>query len=325
MARRNHTEMAERHMVTNVPTALPDDTVQDVLERLIAPEPTYDSTVYIYVVDKDDVLLGAVSLKDAINKPHHKKMKHLMSDKLVYARPFTDQEVVAMKAIKHRLKAVPVVDVKKRLLGVVPSREIFNILHWEHTEDMLRLAGLNARGAEMRSAIKSGIVKMSLLRLPALIVGLFGGIFATSVVEHFQYSLESQIVLAFFIPILLYLSAAVGTQSGTILIRTLATEKVKLSKYMTREIVIGLVIAGVIGSAMFGVSYLWHRQFAVSMTIGISLAASITTATLLGIFVPYTLHKFKKDPAISGGPLINVIQDIITLTIYFSVAGVILL
>ena len=312
-------------MVTNVPTALPDETVKDVLDRLIAPEPTYDSTAYIYIVDKENVLLGAVSLKDAINKPHERKMKSLMADRVVYVRPFTDQEVVATKAIRHRLKAVPVVDAKKRLLGVVPSRKIFDILHWEHTEDMLRMAGLNAKGSTMRGAIKSGVLKMSMLRLPALLVGLFGGIFATSVVEHFQASLESQILLAFFIPIILYLSAAVGTQSGTILIRTLATENVKLVKYMVRELVIGMIIALVIGSAMFGVSYLWHGAFDVSMTIGISLSASITTATLLGIFVPFGLHKIKIYPSFSGFPLINVIQDIITLTIYFSVAGVILL
>lgn len=312
-------------MVTNVPTALPKETVKDVLDRLIAPEPTYDTTAYIYVVDEKNVLQGVVSLKDAINKPHHRTMKSLMSDRLVYVRPYTDQEIVATKAIRHRMKAIPVVDIQKRLMGVVPSRKIFDILHWEHTEDMLRMAGLNAKGSAMRGAIKSGILKMSMLRLPALLVGLFGGIFATSVVEHFQASLESQILLAFFIPIILYLSAAVGTQSGTILIRTLATENVKLSKYIVRELVIGLVIATVIGSAMFGVSYLWHGVFPVSLTIGISLFASITTATLLGIFVPYGLYKMKKDPAISGGPLINVIQDIITLTIYFSVAGVILL
>ncbi len=325
MATRNHLDMAERHMVTNVPTALPDETVKDVLNRLIAPKPTYDTTAYIYIVDEQGVLLGAVSLKDAINKPHGRKMKSLMNERLVYVRPFTDQEVVATKAIRNRLKAVPVVDVNKRLLGVVPSRKIFDILHWEHTEDMLRMAGLNAKGSEMRGAIKSGVLKMSMLRLPALIVGLFGGVFATSVVEHFQASLESQIVLAFFIPIILYLSAAVGTQSGTILVRTLATENVKLGKYMLREMIIGFIIALVIGSAMFGVSFLWHGVFEVSVTIGISLFASITTATLLGIFVPYSLFKLKKDPAISGGPLINVIQDIITLTIYFSVAGVILL
>lgn len=317
--------MAERHMVTNVPTALPNETVEDVLKHLIAPEPTYDTTAYIYVVDERNVLQGVVSLKDAINKPHKRTMKSLMSDRLVYVRPYTDQEVVATKAIRYRLKAVPVVDIQKRLMGVVPSRKIFDILHWEHTEDMLRMAGLNAKGSAMRGAIKSGVLKMSMLRLPALLVGLFGGIFATSVVEHFQASLESQILLAFFIPIILYLSAAVGTQSGTILIRTLATENVKLSKYIVRELVIGLVIATVLGGAMFGVSYMWHEVFPVSLTIGISLFASVTTATLLGIFVPYGLYKMKKDPAISGGPLINVIQDIITLTIYFSVAGVILL
>lgn len=312
-------------MVTRVPTALPDETAMHVLERLIEPSKVYDTTAYIYVIDKDRTLLGVVSMKDALNKPHNRKMSSLMSRNPVYVRPYTDQEQVAMKAIRYRLKSVPIVDVKKRLLGVVPAHSIFDILHWEHTEDMLKMAGLNARASSMREAIKAGVMKMSLLRLPALFVGLLGGLIATTVVQHFQYSLQSQLILAFFIPIILYLSAAVGTQTGTILVRTLATENVKIGKYVTRELVIGLIVATVIGASMFLISYAWHGIFEISLTIGVSLHASITTATLLGIFVPWILHTMKKDPAISGGPLINVIQDIITLTIYFSVASVVLL
>lgn len=312
-------------MVTSIPTAHPEETLEVVLKRMFSPESVYDTVVYIYVVDEDNVLKGVVSLKDAINKPHSKKMKQLMSTTLYYARTYTDQELVAQKAIKHRLKAVPVVDVKKRLLGSVPARRIFDILHWEHTEDMLRMVGLNARGSEMRTAIKAGILKMSILRLPALLVGLLGGLVATSVMQHFQQSLETQLLLAFFIPIILYLSAAVGTQTGTILVRTLATEDVQIWRYMIREMVIGLVVAAVLGGAMFGVSFFWHRVMGVSLTIGVSLFVSVTTATALGILVPWILQKMNKDPAISGGPLINVIQDIITLFIYFSMATIFLL
>lgn len=325
MPKKNHLETAEHHMVTEIPTARPNDTVKQVLQKLFEPEPTYDSAVYIYVVDEDGVLKGVVSLKDAINKPHHKKMKDLMSKQLYYVRAFTDQELVAQKAIKRHLKAVPVVDVKKRLMGAVPARRIFDILHWEHTEDMLRMAGLNAKGSDMRDVIKAGILKMSMLRLPVLFIGLMGGLIATTVMEHFQRSLESEILLAFFIPIMLYLSAAVGTQTGTILVRTLATEDVHIWRYMLRELVIGLVIATVIGGTMFGVSFFWYHDVTMSLTIGISLFASITTATLLGIFVPWLIQKMNKDPAISGGPLINVIQDIITLFIYFSAATIFLL
>lgn len=317
--------MAEHHMVTEVPTARPDETLDQVLQRMFAPEPTYDTAVYIFVVDDDRVLQGVVSLKDAINKPHTKKMKQLMSKTLYYVRPFTDQELVAQKAIKHHLKAVPVVDVKKRLLGVVPARRIFDILHWEHTEDMLRMAGLNAKGSDMRNAIQAGFFKMSMLRLPALLIGLMGGLLATSVMEYYHKSLESQLILAFFIPIMLYLSAAVGTQTGTILVRTLATEDVNLWKYMLRELGIGMIVAVVIGLSMFFLSYFWHHIFEVSLTIGISLFISITTTTLLGIIVPWSLYKFNKDPAISGGPLINVAQDVITLFIYFSTAAIFLL
>lgn len=312
-------------MVTNVPKALPHETLKQVLDRMFLPENTYDSAVYIYVTDEEDVLHGVVSVKDAINKPHSKTMKQLMSKQLYYVRTYTDQEIIAQKAIKHHLKAVPVVDVKKRFLGAVPSRTIFDILRWEHTEDMLRMAGLNARGSVMRTAIKAGVLRMSLIRLPALFVGLMGGLITTSVMQHFQHSLESQLLLALFIPIVLYLSAAVGTQTGTILVRTLATEDVRIWRYMLRELVIGFIVATVIGGTMFGISLFWHGAFDVSLTIGISLFISITMATILGIAIPWILQQMNKDPAISGGPLINVVQDIVTLFIYFSTASIFLL
>ena len=312
-------------MVTDVPKALPHETLEQVLGRMFLPKNTYDSAVYIYVTDKDDVLQGVVSVKDAINKPHSKTMKQLMSKQLYYVRTYTDQEIIAQKAIKHHLKAVPVVDVKKRFLGAVPSRRIFDILRWEHTEDMLRMAGLNARGSVMRTAIKAGVLRMSLIRLPSLFVGLMGGLVTTSVMQHFQHSLESQLLLALFIPIVLYLSAAVGTQTGTILVRTLATENIRIWRYMLRELVIGFIVATVIGGAMFGVSFFWHRTFDVSLTIGVSLFISITVATVLGIAIPWFLQRINKDPAISGGPLINVVQDIVTLFIYFSTASIFLL
>lgn len=325
MSKRNHLETAEHHMVTNIPKALPHETLEEVLERMFAPKSTYDSAVNIYVVDEDNVLQGVVSFKDAINKPHTKTMKQLMSKQLYYVRTFTDQEAIAQKAMKHHLKSVPVVDVKKRLLGTVPSRTIFDILHWEHTEDMLRMAGLNARGSEMRTAIKAGVLKMSLIRLPSLLVGLSGGLITTSVMQHFQHTLESQLLLALFIPIVLYLSSAVGMQTGTILVRTLATENVRIWRYMLRELIIGFIVATVIGVVMFAVSLFWHGVFEISMTISVALFASISMATILGIAIPWLLQRFNKDPAISGGPLINVIQDIVTLFIYFSTASIFLL
>lgn len=312
-------------MLTGIAKAKPDDTVKDVLNRLYAPTPKIDTLDYVFVVDDAGTLLGTVSLKDLINKPFKKKMSQIMSRKLFYAHPDTDQEHVALIALRHRIKAVPVVDAQKKLLGSIPPRMIFDILHMEHTEDMLRLAGLSASGPGMRGAIRSGIVRMSMLRLPSLVIGIIGGLAATSVVETFQSSLESEILLAFFIPLILYLSSAAASQTGTILVRTLATERVNIRKYIVRELTIGVTIATLIGSIIFLIINFWHRSFLVALSIGLSLFISISFATVLGLFIPCMLQKFKKDPAVSGGPIITVMEDIIALVIYFSVASIILI
>lgn len=311
-------------MLTGIAKAKPSDTVKDVLDRLYAPTPKFDTLDYVFVVDDAGTLLGTVSLKDLINKPKKKRIDKIMSRKLFFVHPDTDQEHVATMALRHRIKAVPVVDAQKKLLGVVPPRKIFDILHMEHTEDMLRLAGITASGPGLRGALKSGIFKMSMLRLPSLIIGIVGGLAATSVVETFQSSLESEILLAFFIPLILYLSSAAAAQTGTILVRTLATEQVNIRKYVVRELAIGVTIATVIGLIIFLIINFWHGDFLVALSIGLSLFISISFATVLGLSIPWILQKMNKDPAVSGGPIITVMQDIISLVIYFSVASVVL-
>lgn len=320
-----HEESARFHMVENISRAGKDDTVNQVINRLKNRRYTYDTVDYTFVVDGEGKLLGAISIKELFAADKDKKVSLLMSQKLAVVHPSTDQERAAYLAIKYNIKAVPVVDKNHKLLGVIPSDVILNILQWEHVEDMLRISGIHGRGNKLNNLLKTSFLKISAIRMPSLLIGLLGGLLATKVVSHFHASLEQELALAFFIPVIVYLSAAVGQQSQTILIRSLALEQIKMLPYALRELAAGLLIGTIIGAIMTAIVYVWFSSVSIAMVIGMSLVLTVTTATLVSVVITWALTAAQKDPAIAGGPFATVIQDILSLLIYFSVASAILL
>ncbi|MBI2040080.1 magnesium transporter [Candidatus Microgenomates bacterium] len=162
------------------------------------------------------------------------------------------------------------------------------------------------------------------LRLPWLIVGLFGGAIAGIIVSRFELSLRENVSLAFFIPIVAYMSDAIGTQTETIFIRALTDLKFNIPRYITRELVIGATMGSVIGVVAGVFGYILSNSLAVGQVVGISLFLSMTIATALACITPLLLRKLKNDPAVGSGPFTTALQDVVSLTIYFLVAAAIL-
>lgn len=162
------------------------------------------------------------------------------------------------------------------------------------------------------------------LRLPWLIVGLLGGAIASIIVSRFELSLRENVSLAFFIPIVAYMSDAIGTQTETIFIRALTDLKFNIPRYITREVVIGATMGSAIGAVAGVFGYILSGSAAIGQVIGISLFLSMTIATALACITPVVLKKFKNDPAVGSGPFTTALQDVVSLTIYFVVAAAIL-
>lgn len=320
---RSREESARFHMVEKISRAAAEETVGEVMKRIKSNK--YDTVDYTYVVDKEGRLKGVVSIKEMLNAGEGEKLSALMTYKLAVVHPSTDQERAAYLAIKYNIKAVPVVNKNHLLLGVIPSDVILNILHWEHVEDMLRMTGIHGQGKGFRTLLKASFLKISAVRIPSLLIGLLGGLLTTKVVSHYHASLEQELVLAFFIPVIVYLSAAVGQQSQTILIRSLAVEQIKMLPYALREVAAGFLIGSLIGVIMAVVVFVWFGSLPIALSIGLSLVMTVTTATFVAVVITWALVAAKKDPAIAGGPFATVIQDILSLLIYFSVASAILL
>lgn len=162
-------------------------------------------------------------------------------------------------------------------------------------------------------------------RLPWLVIGLIGGMLATIFSSYFERLLSENIKLAFFIPIIVYMSDAVGTQTETIYVRSLVKKDVKFSIYFLKELALGAFLGLFFGSLMWLFAYLWFKDANVALTVGMAMAISILAAPVIALIVPTVLFREKTDPAVGAGPFSTIIQDIITLLIYFLIASAVML
>lgn len=163
-------------------------------------------------------------------------------------------------------------------------------------------------------------------RIPWLSLGLLGGILATIIVSRYEAILSADVRLAFFIPIIVYLSDAIGTQTETIYVRELSERnKINFLKYISKECFIGLNL-GVISGVILGIfANYWLDSYLIGMTIGLTMIINLTLAPILAVIIPNMLYRRHSDPALGSGPVATIIQDLISLLVYFIIASIIIL
>lgn len=316
-------ESAGKRMIENVPTCHPTDKVLNIKKKLFERAKGFETLNYIYVIDKEEKLMGVFSLKDVFQKPEEMRVEDLMIKELIKAHPYTDQERVAILALKNNLKAIPIVDKDNKFLGVVTSDTILEILHSEHVEDILRSAGVRNGVYFPSRMMKVSVGILAKTRIPWLIFGLLGGIFAAQIANFFETPLKTNFALVAFIPLIVYIADAVGTQTQTLIARNLALDfEFSFKKYLLKEIKVSFLIALILGIFLSVASFLWYQLPHLGLILGISLFLTVIAAIFIGSLIPYLLHRFKQDPAIGSGPFATIITDIASLAIYFSVASI---
>lgn len=318
-------DSAGRRMVGNIPTCYLEDKVSDVKEKILKRAQEFETLNYIYVLDKEGKLVGIFSLKELLQKPEETEIKSLMIKEIIKAHPYTDQKKVAFLALKYNLKAIPVVDNKEHFLGVVPSDTILEILHSEHLKDLLKSAGFFDGVYFPSKMMKMPVGILTKTRLPWLLFGLFGGIFAAKIADFFEKPLSTHFALVAFIPLIVYMADAVGTQTQTLIARNLALDTaLPFRKYLLKEIKVSLLLGLLLGFILSLVSLVWYQLPYLGVVLGVSLFLTIVAAIFIGSLIPYFLYKFKQDPAIGSGPFATIITDLCSLIIYFSVATILL-
>lgn len=295
---------------------------QDYLKREIRNIKTIN---YLYVIDGQEKLIGVITIKELFRQRPETKISEIMKKELITIHPSAHQEKVVILAIKHNLKAIPVVDKENHLLGVVPSDNILSILHKEHIEDALLSVGIHKFKDPAKSIIEAPAFLHFKKRLPWLILGLIGGMIAAIVVSSFEESLKVKIILAAFIPAVVYMADAVGAQTQTIFIRSLAIEhKLNLRKYIWREIRVGFYLALMLGIVIAFISFLWQKSLLLSSILGLSFFLTIIMAMAVAITLPLFFLKIKQDPAVTSGPFATIVRDVLSLLVYFTICSLLL-
>lgn len=329
-ARSNHSNRyppgtAGSLMTDKVPVARPTDLVERVREPLLAACKDFSSINYIYVVNSHRTLVGVISLRELLCSPADVLVSEVMHPEVVAARPHTEDHQVAALAVQHNLKAIPVVDRRQHFLGVVNSDTVLKILHQVHTEDLLRLGGLQEIDHGELDTTDLPLLQILRMRLPWLVIGLGGGLVAAKTVSLFEETLRQRLTLAMFMPVIVYMANAVGQQTQMLVIRNLAMGR-ELDKLrcLWREIETGFVLAFACAALLFLVGLVGWGSLGFALVLGWALFMAISVAVAISTGLPLVLDRLGKDPALGSGPFATIIQDVLSLLIYFTVASLLL-
>jgi magnesium transporter len=271
-------------------------------------------------VCRGDRLEGLVPLEVVLAAPDGHRVGTLMDPDPPVVAPGTDQEVAAWKAVEHGETSLAVVDGSGRFVGLVPPRRLLAVLLAEHEEDVVRLSGVLRSTRSARRASEEPVGRRIGHRLPWLVLGLLGALASAGIVSSFERDLESTITLAFFLPGVVYMADAVGTQTEALVIRGLSVG-VPIGRVVRRELLTGLVVGVVIAAAFLPAGLAAWDDNDVAITVAVALFAACSTATLVAMTLPWLFSRLGADPAFGSGPLATVVQDLLSLLIYFGVAA----
>jgi magnesium transporter len=315
-------ETAGRHLIRRVPTGRAQETLAEVLARL--PGHVYDSADTVYVVDAAGRLEGLVPLHTLLAEPPDRSLGEVMQSGLPSVHPDADQEKVALLALRYGLSAVAVIDKDSRLLGVVPGGTLLRVLWREHSEDVHRLAGVLREGEQAQAAVEGPPRRRLIRRLPWLLAGLGGSVIATAVMARFEHVLEERIAIAFFIPAIVYLADAVGTQTEAMVVRYLAVGHAPLGRLLRGELLTGMLIGLCLIALVFPTTLVSFGDIRLAAAVAAAVGMAGLVACAIGLVLPWFLSRIGRDPAFGSGPVATIIQDVVSLLIYFAAVAVFL-
>ncbi|MDZ7611871.1 MAG: magnesium transporter [Candidatus Moranbacteria bacterium] len=307
-----------------VPVCHSNQKIDDVKEYLFEKMSNFDTIDYIYVLTKSQVIKGVISIHELFKSPPDSLIRDHFITKIVKAHPDTDPEKIVHLALNNNIKSVPIVNEQNKFIGVIASDTILDILNKEGQEDFMHIEGIIPENIYNQQDVS--IFKNFILRTPWIIVGLLGGLIAARIIANFESVLEKELILAAFIPLVAYVANAVGSQTQTLYIRALAMgQKISMWRYSIKQIFISFFI-GVACWAVIGLTSLivWNSSL-LGVIVGFAVFCSILVATTFALLIPFLLTKFNKDPAIGSGPFTTIIQDMLSVLIYFLIATIFIL
>lgn len=302
--------------------SLPEDTTAQEAIRRLQQATDAEMVFYIYVTDKEDKLVGVLSLRQLLTVPPSTPLKNIMTRDVISVSVDMDQEEVARQVARYNLLAIPVVEKDGTLVGIITVDDVVDVIREEATEDMLKMAG-----AAEDTLLKSSSVEAARLRFPWLFTNLAGSLISGAILWYFRYTIQEVVAIVSFIPVIAAMGGNVGLQSSTLIIRGLATGGIELAdiwKVFFREVRIGLLLGLACGLLLTAAGWLWHGQWFLGMVVGVSMMMAFVVSTSMATIMPILLKRLGIDPAVAAGPFVTTANDITGITIYLALATALL-
>jgi magnesium transporter len=305
------------HATRGVPRTHPDESADHVLAGLAGRR--FDSVRDIAVCDGDR-LVGLLRVEDLLASDPDATAGQLMDPDPPVVAPGLDREEAAWRAARHHESSLAVTDEHGRFVGIVPPHTLVGMLLADHDQDVARLAGLLGSADPALTASREPVPRRLAHRLPWLLVGLAGALLAAGVMGAFEQQLAAHVAVAFFVPGIVYMADAVGTQTEALVIRGLSVG-VSIRTMVSRELLTGVLVGAILAVLFVPLGLVGWGDARLVAAVGIALFAACTTATSVALVLPALLVRLGADPAFGSGPLATVVQDLLSLLIYFAVAG----
>ena len=274
----------------------------------------------IYVVNNNNKLLGTMSLKRLLISNKDTKVRDIVNSDVYYVKTDTSTEEIANLMNKYDLIILPVVNENQELLGRITIDDVIDVVKEEAEKDYQMASGIYE---DIEN--NAGILTITRVRLPWLIIGMIGGVLGAKVIGVFD--IQKHFELALFIPLIAAMGGNVGVQSAAIVVQSLANKSIDIKNIrekLTKELGVGLLNGLICGCLVFLFTYILGYNLLLGLTVSLSLIIVIIFAALFGTFIPLTLQKYNVDPAVATGPFITTISDILGLLIYFLIGQTIL-
>ncbi|MCR4278300.1 MAG: magnesium transporter [bacterium] len=314
---------AIRTLLKRVPLFSPDTKAGDALQE-IQKKKKWDTLNYVYLISESKQLKGIVSMKELIATPRNVRLSKVAKKPVISVHENSKLEQIAILAVQHNIKSLPVVDSMGVFIGVVGTDDIMRTLQHARIYDGIRYSGVHLDHHSFLNVSRGKVLFLVKRRLPWLLFGLGGALLSALLVEQFELVLQRVIELAFFTPAVVYMGDALGTQTQALFLRSITIGNVRVSKFIMKELLIDSVIGLCVGALSFGYASLILHDSLVPIVVGIAMFCTLATSGIVAILITVFLSKQKKDPALGSGPFATIVQDLVSIAIYFLVASAVL-
>jgi magnesium transporter len=294
-------------------------TVEEAISHLRMVKPDAETVYYLFVVDRENHLVGVVSLRQLIIAPPRTRISEIMNPDVIYVQGEDDQEVAARLMSRYDLVALPVVDAERHMLGVITHDDLVEVLEEEATEDIFRLGGVPEEhpvDVSFRTALRT--------RLPWLVLNLGTAMVSAVVLSLFESTIARVAVLAAFFPIVAGVSGSAGTQTLTVTVRGLALGELDPQegvRTLGRELLIGLADGLAVGSLVATIALVWRGSPMLGVVVGVATLLNLIAAAAAGALVPVGLQALNIDPALASPILVTTITDAFGYFAYLGLAS----